>query len=147
MFEKFNLDNLLIFIVLAVAYFIFLILKELAKITSLLSQVLSNLPTRSQLERILEQVGYIKWNTAKPVELSDEEKDFEKERPYYRALAEADRLEKLKTKSNQPEDKDYSDGFVTKPTLEDYDYDTEKYEEALTGWLERKHQSVDVKIN
>jgi hypothetical protein len=144
MFESFNLDNFLSFTVLAAVYFI---LKELAKITSLLSQVLSNLPTRSQLERILEQVGYIKWNTEKPVELSDEEKDFEKERPYYRALAEADRLEKLKTKSNQPEDKDYLDGFVTKPTLEDYDYDTEKYEEALTGWLERKHQSVDVKIN
>jgi hypothetical protein len=144
MFESFNLDNFLSFTVLAAVYFI---LKELAKITSLLSQVLSNLPTRSQLERILEQVGYIKWNTAKPVELSDEEKDFEKERPYYRALAEADRLEKLKTKSNQPEGKDYTDGFLTKPTLEDYDYDTEKYEEALTGWLERKHQSVDAKIN
>ena len=144
MFEIFNLDNFLSFMVLAAVYFI---LKELAKITSLLNQVLSNLPTRSQLELILELVGYIKWNTAKPVELSDEEKNFEKERPYYRALAEADRLEKLKTKSNQSEDKDYSDGFLTKPTLEDYDYDTEKYEEALTGWFERNHQSVDVKIN
>lgn len=102
MFESFNLDNWLTLTVLAAVYFI---LKELAKITSLLSQVLSNLPTRSQLERIEEQVGYIKWNTAKPVELSDEEKEFEKERPYYRALAEADRLEKLKSQRNHLEDK------------------------------------------
>lgn len=77
---------------LAAVYFI---LKELAKITSLLSQVLSNLPNRSQLERIEEQLGYIKWNTSKLVELSEEEVDFQKERPYYRALAEADRLEKI----------------------------------------------------
>jgi hypothetical protein len=102
MFESLNLDNLLTFTVLAAVYFI---LKELAKITSLLSQVLSNLPTRSQVERIEEQVGYIKWNTSKPRELSDIEKEFEKESPYYRALAEADRLEKLKSQSNHLEDK------------------------------------------
>ena len=147
MFEKFNLDNLLIFIVLAAAYFIYLILKELAKITLLLSKVISNLPTRNQLERIEEQIGYIKWNTAKPVELSDEEKDFEKERPYYRALAEADRLEKMKMKRNHFEDKDNSDINGVKPTLEDYDYDTENYEEALTSWLERKYQKIDIKNN
>lgn len=58
-------------------------------------------------------------------------------RIYFRALAEADRLEKMKTKSNHFEDKDKSDINGAKPTLDDNDYDTEKYEEALTGWLKK----------
>ncbi len=32
----------------------------------------------------------------------------------------------------------------TKPKLEDHDYDADKYEEALTGWFERKRQADDV---
>jgi hypothetical protein len=31
-----------------------------------------------------------------------------------------------------------------KPKLEDHDYDADKYEEALTGWFERKRQADDV---
>jgi desulfoferrodoxin (superoxide reductase-like protein) len=31
-----------------------------------------------------------------------------------------------------------------KPKLEDHDYDAEKYEEALTGWFERKRQADEV---
>jgi hypothetical protein len=31
-----------------------------------------------------------------------------------------------------------------KPKLEDYDYDADKYEEALTSWFERKRQADDV---
>ena len=32
----------------------------------------------------------------------------------------------------------------TKPKLEDHDYDADKYEEALTGWFERKRQAEEV---
>jgi hypothetical protein len=31
-----------------------------------------------------------------------------------------------------------------KPKLEDHDYDADKYEEALTGWFERKRQADDI---
>ena len=31
-----------------------------------------------------------------------------------------------------------------KPKLEDHDYDADKYEEALTGWFERKRQADEV---
>jgi hypothetical protein len=135
------LDNLLNsdWISILILIGIYLILKELGKILALLGQLITNLPSRDQASKMNEQLSYINSNTSKPRELSDIEKDFEKEIPYYRALAEADRLEKLKTKSSKLENNENSDYLGTKPSLEDYDYDTEKYEEALTVWLERKH--------
>ncbi len=75
---------------------IYLILKDLGRIVVLLGQIITNLPSRDQANKINEQLSYINWNTSKKSELSDVEKDFEKEKPYYRALAEADRLEKSK---------------------------------------------------
>jgi hypothetical protein len=93
MLDNLHLSDWLLVMILGGIY---LILKDLGRIVVLLGQIITNLPNRDQANKITEQLNYINWNTSKKRELSDVEKDLEKERPYYKALAEADRLEKSK---------------------------------------------------
>jgi hypothetical protein len=47
------------------------------------------------LQKIEEQLSYIKFNRAKQIELSAKKKDFEKEQSHYKNLAEKDEFNKI----------------------------------------------------
>jgi hypothetical protein len=96
MLDNLQLSDWLLMLVLGGLY---LVLKELGKVAVLIGQLITNLPSRDQVTKMNEQLCYINSNTSKPRELSDVEKEFENQRPYYRALAEADRLEEANNNS------------------------------------------------
>ena len=63
-------------------------------------------------------------------------------RKSHRELQRQNRELQAKLQVQPTETKPVSIG--AKPKLEDHDYDADKYEEALTGWFERKRQADDV---
>jgi len=63
-------------------------------------------------------------------------------RKSHRELQRQNRELQAKLQVQPTETKPVSIGI--KPKLEDHDYDADKYEEALTGWFERKRQADEV---
>lgn len=102
MFDNLHLSDWLLMMMLGGIY---LVLKELEKISVLISQLITNTPSRDQANKMNEQLGSINSNTSKPRELSDIEKEFENDRPYYKAIGESNRLEKLNSKSIKIDDR------------------------------------------
>ena len=108
---------------------------DVASITGETEDVVTDASTETQ-EEVIVSIG--NEPTVEPVEEEPAPAWVKKVRQRNRELErELKEVKKKLTEISQPREAELGD----KPTLQSYDYDTEKYEQALTSWYDRKRKA------